>query len=74
MISIDPFPRPHLPAAVHIGTDETLTLVLDHDESRMIQGYLRERGWYIEPLPMTQDDAEPVYGVVRSAEARRVAS
>jgi hypothetical protein len=73
-INIDPIPRPHLPRPVHIGADETLTLVLDQDESCLIQSLLRERGWYIEPIPGTQPDAAPVYGIVRPAEAIRAAS
>jgi hypothetical protein len=74
VIIIDPTPRPHLPRPVHIEADETLTLVLDHDESCLIQHMLRERGWYIEPIPGTQPDAAPVYGLVRPAEDIRAAS
>lgn len=64
MSVIDPIPRPHLPPPVRIGPDQWLTLVLTPAESQLIQAFLRGRGSWIEPIAGTEDDLDPVYGVM----------
>lgn len=71
---IDHIPRPHLPRPIHVADGDSITVVLDASDARVIQFWLRDHGAYIEPIAGTGDDTALKFGIVWPPEPGRAAS
>lgn len=58
----DPFPRPHLPAAITFKDREVVQIVASAVEADRLQTHLRSLDCYLYEIPLSGDDL-PTYGI-----------